>query len=232
MKSPHVGGSVLSAHGLIRAFQGPPGVAVLHGVDLDVRAGERVAILGRSGAGKSTLLNILGLLDRPDSGNLHLTGCDALACSPRERDRLRARALGFVFQAHHVLGHRSSLENVLLKLATIGSPVGDRQELAHRALAHVGLDHRAFALGRTLSGGEKQRLAFARAVVASPSLLLADEPTGNLDDDNTDMVLALAAQQAERGSAVIVITHDERTARWADSCYRLANGRLHSVRAP
>ncbi|MFZ1486617.1 ABC transporter ATP-binding protein [Nostocoides sp.] len=218
--------SVIAATGLRRTYPAQPPVPVLHGVDLVVRRGERVAVLGGSGAGKSTLLNILGLLDPPDGGSYVLLETQVTTLNHRERDRLRATALGFVFQAHHVLGHRTASENVALKLATIAAPRRERADRIHAALAGVGLGHRAAALGRTLSGGEKQRLAIARAVVGNPAVLLADEPTGNLDDDNTANVLNLLAAQASAGVAVVVITHDRRVARWADTAYTLSDGAL------
>jgi putative ABC transport system ATP-binding protein len=211
---------------LVRVFDGVTPVTALDGASLTVRRGERAAVLGPSGAGKSTLLNVLGLLDEPTSGSYELAGHDTVRLHGRDRDRLRSELLGFVFQAYHVLGHRTVRENVHLKLATARVPTRGRHELVDAALDRVGLSHRADALGRNLSGGEKQRLAIARAVVGGPQVLLADEPTGNLDDDNAAMVLALLDDLARSGVTVVVITHDTRIGAWADSTHRLEVGRF------
>lgn len=217
----------LYARAVTKTYPASPPVEALTGADLDVWPGERLAILGRSGAGKSTLLNILGLLDSPTSGEYSVLGTPVAGLSAGRRDRLRAKALGFVFQSSHVLGHRTVRENVLLKLTTADVPRAERAHLIDDVLAKVGLDERRDARGGTLSGGEKQRLAFARAIVTSPQVILADEPTGNLDDDNTQKVLDLLEAQTAAGVSVVVITHDPRTARWADRTLWLADGRLH-----
>lgn len=218
---------VVAASGLTRSFRSDETVRhVLTDVSATFDRGERVAIVGGSGAGKSTLLNILGLLDAADSGTYELLGVEVGSLSERSRDAMRARELGFVFQAHHILGHRTAWENVALKLSTVHAPVAERGDRIHAALESVDLSSRASALGRTLSGGEKQRLALARAMVGDPVLLLADEPTGNLDDDNTRRILGLFADQARVGVAVVVITHDARVAAWADSAYILEDGHL------
>lgn len=218
---------VISVAGLGKTFDAFPPVRPLTDVSLSLDAGERLAVFGRSGAGKSTLLNIMGLLMEATSGSYHLLGEDTRALSPRDRDRLRATALGFVFQAHHIIGHRTTMENVALKLTTMGTPRTERQRLIDAALDHLGLSHRAQTLGRLLSGGEKQRLAIARAVVAGPAVLLADEPTGNLDDDNSREVLRLLTAQASAGAAILIITHDRRAASWADRTLTLQDGTLH-----
>ncbi|MGW8565285.1 ABC transporter ATP-binding protein [Isoptericola sp. NPDC055881] len=222
-------GPSLRVRGLRKVYPSAPPVVALDGADLDVHPGERLAVLGRSGAGKSTLLNILGLLDTATAGDYDLLGVPVAALSGRRRDTLRADALGFVFQASHVLGHRTVAENVLLKLTTARVPAGRRRDLVDRVLHTVGLSARAHALGATLSGGEKQRLALARAVVTGPRVVLADEPTGNLDDGNAANVLHLLDRQAAADVTVVVITHDPRTARWADRVVELADGRLHRV---
>ncbi|MBI9115125.1 ABC transporter ATP-binding protein [Sanguibacter sp. YZGR15] len=193
---------------------------------MSVARGERVVIVGRSGAGKSTLLNILGLLDAPSTGQYLLHGVDTATMSMRERNALRSRSLGFVFQEHHVLGHRTVAENVQIKLAIAGAPRAARPRQISRALDQVGLTHRRGSLARLLSGGEKQRLAVARAIVDEPRVLLADEPTGNLDEDNADNVLALFDEQAASGVAVVVITHDARVSAWSDRTLRLVDGRI------
>ena len=165
---------VLEAQEVTRTFPGAPPLRVLRG-----------AIFGRSGAGKSTLLNILGLLDEATTGRYQLLGHDVATRRGAQRDRLRASALGFVFQAHHIIGHRTATENLELKLSVIGTPRAERATRIAGTLDGLGLGDHAQALGATLSGGEKQRLAIARAVIADPAIVLADEPTGNLDDSNT-----------------------------------------------
>lgn len=212
--------------GVTRSFPGPPAVSVLRGVSMSARAGERVAVFGRSGAGKSTLLNIVGLLDEACSGSYRLLGQEVSSLRGSARDRLRARALGFVFQAHHVIGHRTVAENLDLKLSVVGMARGQRRERIEEVLDELGLRELVDAAGATLSGGEKQRLAIARAVLTGPSVLLADEPTGNLDDGNTAHVLSMFDAQAARGAAVVVITHDRRAAAWADRAVSIVDGRI------
>lgn len=209
-----------------KTYDVDPPVEALRGVDLDVCEGERVAVLGRSGSGKSTLLNIVGLLDEPTSGTYSLAGEDVSRVGGKVRDRLRATMLGFVFQESHVLGHRTVEENVSLGLMAAGLARDVRASMVTEVLGRVGLTHRATTPGRLLSGGEKQRLAVARAVAPSPRVLLADEPTGNLDDVNARGVLDLFDEQAARGVAVVVITHDARTAAWADRRLDLVDGRI------
>ncbi|GAA1866525.1 ABC transporter ATP-binding protein [Myceligenerans crystallogenes] len=218
--------AVVELESVARTYDVDPPVHALRGVDLAVAPGERLAVLGRSGSGKSTLLNVVGLLDRPTAGTYRLEGRDVSRVGERDRDALRADAIGFVFQESHVLGHRTVAQNVWLALMAAGVPRTDRVWKVPDMIGRVGLAHRADALGRLLSGGEKQRLAVARAVVTTPRLLLADEPTGNLDADNARGVLDLFDEQAGRGVAVLVITHDERTAAWADRTVRLEDGRI------
>lgn len=212
--------SVLRAVDVHKTYLTDPPVPVLAGVDLELEPGERVAVVGRSGSGKSTFLNIVGLLDAPSSGRVELLGQDTGVLSARGRDRLRARTLGFVFQEHHVLGHRTVAENLQIAAAIAGTPTAQRGPLVGAALERVGLSGRQDSLGRLLSGGEKQRLGVARAVLSSPRLVLADEPTGNLDPENAENVLRLFDEQAAVGVAVLVITHDDRIAAWADRTVR------------
>ena len=218
--------SIIHLEEIRKTYAVKPPTEVLKGVNLDVEYGERIAIIGYSGAGKSTLLNIIGLLDEPSSGTYELAGKVMKGLSGRRKDRLRAETLGFVFQDYHVLGHRTVTENLELKLAINAMPVEERAAMIDAVLESVGLTERAKALTRLLSGGEKQRLAIARAIISYPQVLLADEPTGNLDEANARVVLDLFDEQAARDVAVVVITHDERISSWADRVVHLRDGRI------
>ncbi|MFI7364631.1 ABC transporter ATP-binding protein [Streptomyces sp. NPDC050149] len=193
-------------------YPGPPQVAALRPCDLVIRRGEFVTVVGPSGSGKSTFLNIAGLLDAPTSGTYLLDGLDTGALKDGDRTALRGRRIGFVFQSFHLLPHRSALENVTLAMVYSGVPRKERRQRANEALVRVGLGHRVASLPTTLSGGERQRVAIARALVARPSLLLCDEPTGNLDTANAQSVLALLAELHADGMTVLVITHDPEVA--------------------
>lgn len=196
--------------GLDRYFvSGDLVVRALMSIDLTVSHGEYVAIMGPSGSGKSTLLNILGLLDQPTAGTFHLNGINVGALSDQERSRLRARSIGFVFQSFHLLPHISALGNVMLGTIYNDTPRSTRRRRAGEALERVGLAHRADFLPPTMSGGERQRVAVARAIVANPSLLLCDEPTGNLDTDTSSSVLDVFGELRAAGDiTLIVVTHD------------------------
>lgn len=215
---------VVSMVGVSRSFRGPPEVHAVREVDLTIGAGEYVSIVGPSGSGKSTLLHLLGLLDRPTSGTYWLDGDDTAALSEKRRAELRATRIGFVFQAFHLLGHRSVLENVTLPLVYGRVPRRERQERARRALERVGLSHRVDFDPATLSGGERQRVAIARALVSSPSLLLADEPTGNLDTSTASTILDLFDDLHADGLSLAVITHDEGVSRRAQRRVGLVDG--------
>ncbi len=217
---------VLHLAEVTKTYPTRPPVTALTGVDLTVHAGERLAIVGRSGSGKSTLLNIVGLLDECTSGRYELAGQDTSTMSATARTHLRAQRLGFVFQDSHVLGHRTVAENIGLKLAITRTPRRARAGQIAEVLERVGLDHRRDALGRLLSGGERQRVAIARAIVSDPDILLADEPTGNLDADNSAAVLEIFDALARGGTTIVVITHDLRIAQWADRALTLDGGRL------
>lgn len=187
--------------------------------------------MGASGSGKSTLLNILGLLDRPESGTYRLSGVSVSenALSEGALDKFRRERIGFVFQTFHILGNRTVEDNLALRLRALRVPRARWRRMIIESLAEVGLDGSEQEPASVLSGGEKQRLAVARALLGSPSLLLADEPTGNLDRANSDSVLDLLSQAAERGVAVIVITHDREVGEWADSVSRMESGVLPCV---
>lgn len=204
----------------------PGSGAVLRSVNLDLVPGQMVSIVGRSGSGKSTLLNILGLLDRPGTGTYLLDGRDMTVANDRQRDAARARHLGFVFQAYHLLATRSVLENVELGSAYSGTPRRQRQAEARRLLGRVGLDSRAADKPTHLSGGERQRVAIARALMGGPSVLLCDEPTGNLDLSNASQVLGLLREATGHGVAVVVVTHDMDVAAAADRCLQVLDGQL------
>ncbi|WP_424211717.1 ABC transporter ATP-binding protein [Streptomyces sp. BI20] len=193
-------------------YPGPPPVAAFRPCDLRVGRGEFVTVIGPSGSGKSTFLNIAGLLDAPTEGRYLLDGIDTGALGDRDRTALRGRRIGFVFQSFHLLPHRSAWENVALAMFYNGVPRGRRPTRAREALTRVGLGHRVDALPSRLSGGERQRVAIARALVARPSLLLCDEPTGNLDTVNAETVLTLLDELHADGMTVLVITHDPEVA--------------------
>ncbi len=200
---------------------------VLDGLSLAVEPGEVVAIVGESGTGKSTLLNLIGGLEQPDAGSVVLAGTDLGTLDDDGRTRLRCRAVGFVFQAFHIVPHLSARENTVLPLVLQGVPARERDERAMAMLAAVGLGSRAEALPRELSGGELQRVAIARALVHRPALVLADEPTGNLDPDTAQAVLALLNRSARAGhAATILVTHSDAAAATADRVLRLDRGRL------
>lgn len=220
--------SIIELRGITKSYDVTPPVPVLHGVDANIFEGERVAIIGRSGADKSTLLNIIGLLDSPTSGEYILGGQHVEKLSDSTRNRYRANDIGFVFQDFHVLGHRTVAENLELKLAINRTPSSVRYSRISDVLANVGLSDRAHTTARLLSGGEKQRLAIARAIISFPSIILADEPTGNLDEENAATVLRLFDDEARKGVAVVVITHDARLAAWADRVFVLEEGRLNA----
>ncbi|WP_432564146.1 ABC transporter ATP-binding protein [Kineococcus sp. SYSU DK003] len=213
-----------------RSFPGPPEVQALKSVNLQVHAGDYVSIVGPSGSGKSTMLNILGLVDRPSVGEYRLAGTLTGNLDEAGRSALRASRIGFVFQAFHLLPRRSVLENVVLPMLYNATPRAEREDRARAALDRVGMSHRLGAGPATLSGGERQRVAVARAVASRPDLLLADEPTGNLDERTTADVMDLLEDLHSDGIAVVVITHDRDVADRADRALRITDGRLSVLR--
>jgi putative ABC transport system ATP-binding protein len=204
-------------------------VLALRDVDLSIGSGDYVSIMGPSGSGKSTMLNMLGLLDRPTVGRYLLEGRDTAPLKDRDRTKLRGRSLGFVFQAFHLLPKRTVVENVMLSMTYSGVPRGERRGRAWRALDQVSLTHRAHFYPTTLSGGERQRAAVARAVAARPKLLLADEPTGNLDSDTSSEVLGVLDELNRAGLAIAMVTHDPVVASAARRRFEMRDGRLREV---
>ncbi|MBV8955617.1 MAG: ABC transporter ATP-binding protein [Solirubrobacterales bacterium] len=215
---------VLEARGIVHTLgAGRAQRRILDGVDLEVEAGEVVAVLGRSGSGKSTLLHLLGGLDRPDAGRIMLAGQDLTAQKPRALARARLRHVGFVFQSFHLIEELSGEENVLLPARLPGADRGGERR-ARRLIGELGLTEIADRRPHELSGGEQQRLAIARALVNDPELVLADEPTGNLDQENGASVLALLRNLRRR--AVVIVTHEPEAAAIADRVLQLQDGRL------
>jgi putative ABC transport system ATP-binding protein len=198
----------------------------LSDIQLDIQEGEFVSISGPSGCGKSTLLAILGLLDAPSSGHYSLRGKRVGQLNLRERARLRNREIGFVFQSFNLIGDLTIFENVELPLVYRGMPPGERRARVLNSLEVVGMSHRANHLPSQLSGGQQQRVAVARAVAGRPAILLADEPTGNLDSTNGESVMDLLRDLHRRGSTICMVTHDDRFARSADRSIRLFDGRV------
>ena len=198
----------------------------LSGIHLDIRNGEYISIAGPSGCGKSTLLSILGLLDTPSDGSYSLKGHEVANLSFADRARIRNREIGFIFQSFNLIGDLTVFENVELPLTYRGMGAGDRKTLVTQALDRVGMAHRAKHLPSQLSGGQQQRVAVARALAGKPAILLADEPTGNLDSRNGEAVMNLLKEQHAGGATICMVTHDERFAQHADRTVHLFDGRV------
>jgi lipoprotein-releasing system ATP-binding protein len=220
--------SLLEVSGLCKTYEiGKNRVEVLSGITLDLEAATTTALVGASGAGKSTLLHLLGALDRPTSGTVCFRGDDIFRKNDRELASFRNSSIGFVFQFHHLLSEFTALENVMMPALIARVPKGEARSKAEELLADVGLSQRLSHRPGELSGGEQQRVAIARALVMSPALLLADEPTGNLDMKTSDGVHAVLANlQQKKGLTLVVVTHNERLAAAMGRTVRLVDGRL------
>ena len=224
--------AVLGLDDVFRSYPGSPPVTALAAVSLDIHQAERAVVLGPSGSGKTTLLQVAGTLERPSQGRVRLGGRDVSALSDAELSAVRGQRLGFVFQHFHLLDHLDAVQNVALGLVYRGTPARDRRPAAVRALNRVGLGHRLGHRPAQLSGGERQRVAIARAVAGQPDVVLADEPTGNLDSVAGQQIIDLLAGLADDGTAVVVITHDPAVAAAMDRRIVMHDGRIVSDSGP
>ncbi|MCZ8528492.1 lipoprotein-releasing ABC transporter ATP-binding protein LolD [Alteromonas sp. PRIM-21] len=225
---------VLNCSNINKTYQdGSNATPVLHDVSLSIKAGEHVAILGSSGSGKSTLLHILGGLDKPSSGDVEFNGKSLGKLSGNALAKLRNDEMGFIYQFHHLLGEFTALENVAMPLRIRGLSTKAAHTKAQAMLEEVGLSHRLDHLPSTMSGGERQRVAIARALVTEPSVVLADEPTGNLDDSTGQQIYKLLKSLSEKkGTAFVVVTHDITLAAKMDRVLKIKDGRLASEALP
>ena len=224
---------VALARGVVRRFHtGGRAVEAVRGADLDIQDGELVVLLGRSGAGKSTLLSLIGGLDRPDEGSIRVAGLDVPALRGADLDRYLQRTVGWVFQTSGLLPLLTAAENVSISLRVTGEPEVQAMASARQALEAVGLGDRVDHRGNELSGGEQQRVALARALIKAPALLLADEPTAQLDTETARTINALLREAADSGTAILFATHDESTAEYADRVIRMEDGVLFPDTGP
>ncbi|MDG1733554.1 MAG: lipoprotein-releasing ABC transporter ATP-binding protein LolD [Thalassotalea sp.] len=225
------GNNVLVCQQLVKQYQqGPQLTSVLTGLDLEVKSGELLAIVGSSGCGKSTFLHLAGALDTPSSGQVAIDGVDIYALSDNERAKFRNKHLGFIYQFHHLMMEFSAEENVAMPLLIRGDKPSDASKAAKAMLTKVGLEHRMHHRPSELSGGERQRVAIARALVSKPSLVLADEPTGNLDFDTAEQIFQLLKElNQSEGTSFVVVTHDLTLAARMDRQLKLDHGKLVAI---
>lgn len=220
---------VLVLEEVTKVYPGPPPVEALRGVDLQIQAGDLLAVVGPSGSGKSTLLHIMGALDRPTGGRVSLEGADLAGLSDRRLAGVRAHRLGFVFQDFFLIAGMTALENTAQGLLYRGETVKARLQQAERVLDQVGLGHRLHHLPSQLSGGEKQRVAVARALVGRPAVVFADEPTGNLDSENSTAIVDLLVRLNREGTTMVIITHDRDVAGRCRRSLSMRDGRLEAA---
>jgi lipoprotein-releasing system ATP-binding protein len=220
-------GKIIQIRNLTRKYVDGVEIIALDGVDLNIEKGEFLAIVGPSGSGKSTLLNLIGILDTPTDGTILLKGIDITRMSDKERSRMRNQELGFIFQYHHLLPDFNALENVMMPLLINGIKPSKARENARQMLEEVGLGDRLHHRSNQLSGGQNQRVAIARALVNNPSIVIGDEPTGNLDSKSSENIYELLRKlNREHNQTFILVTHDERMAAKTDRIIRLVDGRI------
>ena len=221
--------NIIDIKGLTKVYTDGVGVRALDGVDLSIKKGEFLSIVGPSGSGKSTLLHMIGILDTPTSGTIFIEGEDVTSMSDKERSNARNRTLGFIFQYHHLLPDFTALENVMIPLLISGKSRKDAGEEAERLLKEVGLEDRLDHKPNQLSGGQNQRVAVARALVNNPSIVIGDELTGNLDSKSSEVIYELLRKlNSEHGQTFILVTHDEGMAKKTDRIIRIVDGKIVS----